>query len=64
MPNNLLKISKVSFREEFSFQIYNRYDVRSKQNGLLMIYRIYLKSFMIFSDLYMCCFGFTKLLRT
>jgi hypothetical protein len=37
---------------------------RSKQNGLLVIYRIYLKSFMIFSGLYMCCFGFTKLLGT
>jgi hypothetical protein len=37
---------------------------RSKQNGLLVIYRIYLKSFMIFSGLYMCCFGFTRLLGT
>jgi hypothetical protein len=64
MPNGLLKISKVSFREEFSSQIYNSYDARSKQSGLLMIYRIYLKSFMIFSDLYMCCFAFTKLLGT
>jgi hypothetical protein len=64
MPNSLLEISKVSFREEFSSQIYNSYDVGSKQNGLLVIYRIYLKSFMIFSGLYMCCFGFTKLLGT
>jgi hypothetical protein len=64
MPNSLLEISKVSFREEFSSQIYNSYDVRSKQNGLLVIYRIYVKSFMIFSDLYMCCFGITKLLGT
>jgi hypothetical protein len=67
MSNTLLEISKVSFREEFSSQIYNSYDVRSKQNGLLIICRIYLKSFMIFSDLYMfymCCFDFTKLLGT
>jgi hypothetical protein len=64
MPNSLLEISKVSFWEEFLSQIYNSYDVRSKQNGLLMIYRIYLKSFMILSDLYMCCFGFTKFLGT
>jgi hypothetical protein len=34
MPNSLLKISKVTFREEFSSQICNSYDVRSKQNGL------------------------------
>jgi hypothetical protein len=51
MPNSLLEISKVSFREEFSSQIYNSYDARSKQNGLLMIYRIYLKRFTIFNDL-------------
>jgi hypothetical protein len=51
MPNILLEISKVSFREEFSSQIYNSYDAKSKQNGLLLIYRIYLKSFTIFNDL-------------
>jgi hypothetical protein len=51
MPNSLLEISKISFREEFSSQIYNSYDVRSKQNGLLMIYKIYLKIFTIFNDL-------------
>jgi hypothetical protein len=51
MLNSLLKISKVSFREEFQFEICNTYDIRSQQNGLLMIYEIYLKSFMIFNDL-------------
>jgi hypothetical protein len=51
MPNSLLEISKISFGEEFSYQIYNSYDARSKQNGLLMIYRIYLQSFTIFNDL-------------
>jgi hypothetical protein len=42
---------KISFREDFSFKICNGYDARSKQNGLIMIYRIYLKSFMIFNHL-------------
>jgi hypothetical protein len=42
---------KISFREDFSFKICNGNDARSKQNGLIMIYRIYLKSFMIFSSL-------------
>jgi hypothetical protein len=51
MPNSLVEISKISFREEFSSQIDNSYDARSKQNGLPMIYRIYLKSFTIFNDL-------------
>jgi hypothetical protein len=36
--------------QRISSQIYNNYDARSKQNGLLMIYRIYLKSFTIFND--------------
>jgi hypothetical protein len=47
----LTRISKVSFREDFSFKNCNGYDARSKENGLIMIYRIYLKSFMIFSNL-------------
>jgi hypothetical protein len=51
MPNSLPEFAKVSFREVFSFEICNSYDVSSKQNGLFKIYRIYLKSFMIFSDL-------------
>jgi hypothetical protein len=42
---------KISFREDFLFKICNGYDARSKQNGLIMIYRIYLKSFMIFNHL-------------
>jgi hypothetical protein len=61
MPNNLLEKLKISFREDFSFKICNDYDARSKQNGLIMIYKIYLKSFMIFNHLEMCCFGFTKI---
>jgi hypothetical protein len=51
MPNRLIEFAKVSFREEFSFEICNNYDVSSKQNGLFKIYRIYLKSFIFFSDL-------------
>jgi hypothetical protein len=51
MPNSLLKISKVWFREEFHFEICNSYDARPKQNGLLMIYGIYVKSIMIFNYL-------------
>jgi hypothetical protein len=49
MPNRLPKFAEVSFWEEFSFEICNSYDVRSKQNELFKIYRIYLKSFMLFS---------------
>jgi hypothetical protein len=60
MPNSLLEKLKISSREDFSFKICNGYDARSKQNGLIMIYRIYLKSFMIFNHLQMCCFDFTK----
>jgi hypothetical protein len=51
MQNSLPEFAKVSFREEFSFEICNSYDVSPKQNGLFKIYRIYLKSFMLFSDL-------------
>jgi hypothetical protein len=36
--------------EEFSFEICNKHDSKSKQNGSLMIYKIYLKSVMIFND--------------
>jgi hypothetical protein len=51
MPNNLPEFAKISFREEFSFQICNSYDVSSKQNGLFKIHRIYLKNLIFFSDL-------------
>jgi hypothetical protein len=51
MPNSLPEFAKVCFREEFPFEICNGYDVSSKKNGLFKIYRIYLKSFMLFSDL-------------
>jgi hypothetical protein len=51
MPNTLPEFAKVSSREEFSFEICNSIDVSSKKNGLFKIYRIYLKSFMLFSDL-------------
>jgi hypothetical protein len=53
MPKTLPEFAKVSFREEFSFEICNSnsYDASSKQNGVFNIYKTYLKSLMLSSDL-------------
>jgi hypothetical protein len=36
-PNSLAENPKIAFREEFSFQMHNRFSTNSKQNGLLLI---------------------------
>jgi hypothetical protein len=48
MTNTLPKISKVSFPEEFSFEICNNFYARSNQNGTFLMHTIYGKGFMIF----------------
>jgi hypothetical protein len=37
MPNTLAENPKIAFRKEFSFQIYNSFSTKSKQNGSLLV---------------------------
>jgi len=50
-PNSLAENPEIAFREEFSFQIYNRFSTNSKQKGFLWISSINTKIGGIFGGL-------------